>query len=251
MILAACELEDQRGADQLDVAPLQPPDYEERVLFLGTNGTGKTRLEEELLWAGNYPRWTVVDWKGDFQPIGPHVRTERPPWDDRRSWSQDRVLYQPRTQWDRAAGSIDQVLLWVFAQAQDAYDRKRRRSRRPRVLVVTEAYRLSRTRHIQGLSDCAVSGRALDLGLWLDSQRPVWLPVETRTEAWRWFLFYLSKGKDREEVLDYFSDALTLDDIERAKEQYSFHEVRRTVTDGYLEVVARHCQKVRLSPRAA
>jgi hypothetical protein len=245
--LAAIELEDQ----VVDVAPLQPPEYDERVLFVGANGTGKTRLEEELLYAGRYRYWTVIDWKGDFHPIGDHARIHLPPWEDKGAWKRDRILYQPQRQDLRTAQAIEAVIGFVFDQAQRAYDYKSGKSRRPRILVVTEAYRLSRARYLQALSDAQVSGRALQLGLWVDSQRPVWIPVELRTEAWRFYTFWLGSTDDEEQVLKYAKGSCTQEDLQRAKQVYSFFEIRRLVDrSGNLQVVARHCPKVALTARS-
>lgn len=219
----------------MTVARLRPPDHDERVLFLGSTGSGKSVLARELLGAG-YRRTVALDLKGDFEPIQDHRLVKRPPWDDSRAWRADHVLYRPRAHELRTGHSVDQVLRWLFARAQDEYDSRARRPRKPRIVYLDESLLVAKSRHTQGISDLAVAGRALGVGLWVASQRPRWIPVEVRSEAARWFVFFLSYQDDEREVLRHVKGSLDLDQLHAGQQRYGFWEIRRDDGGGSLSM---------------
>ena len=206
-------------------AILEPPPYAARVLFLGANGSGKSMLASAMLASGY--RWVVIDSKGDFPAPRP-FRLVRSPDDWHWRWPADHMLYRPRPEWNRGAW-LDEVLRRQFVRAQ------REGRRRPFVVYVDEALYLARTGHVQWLSALAVSGRSLGVGLWVASQRPRWIPVEVRSEAWMTFVFYLQHRADEKEVVADSKGLLSEDDMQRAAVDYSFWQLKRGQA-GRLEV---------------
>lgn len=190
------------------MAELELPDYEERLLVAGSNGTGKTVFLRALLGAG-YPRWVVVDFKGSFQPPHdpdhPYVVIHDPR--DRRLLRADRVLYRP--------GPAFKTRQWLEFAFQRIYARAEavKRNGRRFVVVVDEALAISRTRAVLWLGNLAVVGREWGVALWVASQRLKWIPVEVRSEAHRWILFWLADEDDEREALKFAKGELTLEQL--------------------------------------
>ena len=220
------------------MARISSPRYSERLLFLGSNGVGKSVLIREML--SKYPRSVSVDTKGDFEPIQPFVVVDNP--DDRRLYNENTVVYRPRPEFKTGA-HLDNVLGRLFARAQETYDVKNRTQLRPFVVNIDEGLAFSKRGHTANLAEIAVSGRSLNIGLWVASQRPVWIPVEVRSEAWRLYVFYLAYEEDEKEVLKLTKGRLTLKQLQEGFDNYSFWEIRRgKESAGRLEI--RHCPKV-------
>lgn len=188
------------------MAQLELPDYDERILVAGSNGTGKTIYLRALLSAG-YPRWVVFDFKGGFKPPPePRYVVIRDPR-DRRLLSADRVLYRPSPGFkDRKW--LEFAFKRIYARAQ-AVQRNHKRF----IVVVDEALAISRARATLWLGNLAVVGREWGVGLWIASQRLKWIPVEARSEAHRWVLFWLADEDDEREALKFAKGELTLEQL--------------------------------------
>jgi hypothetical protein len=224
------------------MATIQPPTYKERLLFLGSNGTGKSVLIRELL--AKFPRSVSIDTKGDFEPIQPFVVVEDP--DDKRLLQEDTVVYRPRPEF-KSGPHLDAVLGRLFTRAQATFDVKNRKQLRPFVVNIDEGLALSKRGYTANLAEIAVSGRSLNIGLWVASQRPVWIPVEVRSEAWRIYVFYLLYEDDEKEVLKLTKRRLTLAQLQEGFENYAYWEIRRGKDSaGKLEI--RHCPRVEMTP---
>lgn len=202
-------------------AAIQAPSYQERLLGLGANGSGKSVLFRELL--SHYPRWTVIDPKHDFEPIKlesqKYVIIENP--NDRR-WNEPRVLYRPLPEYTTGPWA-GYFLRRLFYQARkDQHDPKKRR-----ILYLDEGQFGARTGAGPWMSNIAIAGRALNLGFWVVSQRPAWIPSEIRTEAHRIYVFFLKRKADRAEVIDLADDQLDDDQLRGGTESYQFYELKR------------------------
>lgn len=211
---------------------LARPTYQERLFFVGTNGSGKTKLMREFYL--REPRYCVMDPKGDF-PKAPGDKVVKSPKDFRWNLFPDglwgsglfavpRILYRPDPKYQP---TMDLRLRWLFYKA-----RKLKKRHRPafRVgvdegLFQSKAFSNSRPRW---LMSSAITGRSLDLGLDLNSQRPSGIPVEIRSEAWRMYVFYLGDQDDMKAILRYAQGTLTIDDLMDLGEDFSFIEVKRT-----------------------
>jgi len=197
---------------------LVPPNYEERVLFLGENGSGKTYLATAFLASGFC--FVAVDHKGDLRIPG--ATLVRNP-DDKRLYNGRvaQILYRPDPEYATGPG-INYVLKGLFFRGRS------QGKRRPFVVYVDEALVLSAGGHVAYLRSLAVAGRSMGVGLWCASQRPAWIPREVRSEAWRIYVFSLGSEDDEKEVLKYTKRQLSLDDLEQATTNHAFIEIRRT-----------------------
>lgn len=221
---------------------ISPPTYKERLLFLGSNGTGKSVLIRELL--AKYPRSVSIDTKGDFEPIQPYVVVTDP--DDKQLYRADTVVYRPKSEFKTGA-HLDAVVGRLFARGQETFDVKAKSQLRPFVLNIDEGLAFSKRGHIANLAEFAVSGRSLNLGLWVASQRPVWIPVEVRSEAWRLYVFYLAFEDDEKHVLKYTKRRLTLEQLQEGFANHSFWEIRRGASEA-AKLEIRHCPRVPMTP---
>jgi hypothetical protein len=219
------------------MALISPPGYEERVLGAGSNGSGKSAFFRELLEA--YPRWVVIDLKGDFQPIGKYKLVRAP--DDTFGWKNDRVLYRPTPQY--------RTRFWLEAVFRRLYNRASKVGKRqPFIVYVDETLLISKLRAVQYLAALAVAGRSLGVGLWTASQRTKWIPVEIRSEAWRWYVFFLSDEEDEKEVVKFTKGRLTIEQLREYCRQYAFVEIMRAQQGGGEIMIRPHARMPTLTP---
>ncbi len=191
------------------MAELELPDYEERLLVVGSNGSGKTVFLRALLGAG-YPRWVVVDHKGGFVPPQDDehkVLVVRDPR-DRRLLTAERVLYRPAAQF-KTRRWYEYLFQRLYARAEAARGHPDKRF----IVLVDETLAIARMRAVLWLGNIAVVGREWGVGLWLASQRLKWIPIEAKSEAWRWYLFYLSDEDDEREALRFAKGQLSLSEL--------------------------------------
>ncbi len=205
-----------------------PPDYQERVILVGSNGGGKSLLTGALLAAG-YPRTVAIDIKGDFFPRERMEVVKDPR--DRLGWQADHILYRPKREFRTSA--------WLRFVLERLFDRAQRIGKKqPFIIYIDEGLYLAKAGCVREMANLAIAGRSLGVGLWVASQRPVWIPVEVRSEAWRWFVFYLAKEQDEREVLSYCKGRLSLEDLQRGYQAWSFWEIRRgRASPAELEIV--------------
>ncbi|MGH7877511.1 MAG: type IV secretory system conjugative DNA transfer family protein [Candidatus Dormibacteraceae bacterium] len=206
-------------------ALLEPPDYEERVCIVGSNGSGKSFFAKALL--ERYRRWVVVDHKGGFLPNGDRGSyvIVRDPHDERLK-TEDRVVYRPRNEWKTA-----EMYEFVFESLIYRAERYGRRGR-PFVVVVDEGLAISRLGARKQLGNLAAVGREHGVGLWVLSQRAKWIPIEVKSEAWRWYVFYLGDSEDEDEVLRFAKGQLTLEQLRAHDHSKQFTELRRAENSG-------------------
>lgn len=196
---------------------IKPPSYQERVLFVGSNGGGKTKLAGEMLAAG-YPRTVSIDVKGDFNPPIDYTILTKP---NEFGWRYHRhIVYRPKFEYANGQW-LDEVLRRLFQRAR-AKGRKQ-----PFILYLDEALYMATSSRTGTMRALAVTGRSLNVGLWVSSQRPKWIPVEVRSEAWRWYVFYLSYEEDEKEILRYSKGRIGLDQLQNPTDNYSFWEIKR------------------------
>jgi hypothetical protein len=226
------------------------PGYRERVLIVGENGTGKSKLSFMLdLW-GNYRKVIYVDHKGDCTPYGQFTLIKGP--DDRWGWSRGRrIVYRPPhgSHWHSDRG-FEVVLTRLFHQSVRAYDHKRQRSREPFVVVIPEIL-LFGPRSQKVIGEMASAGRQYELLLIVESQRPKRIPVVVRSEAWRIYAFPLGYEEDELEIIKYAKGRLSIDAFRELEDSISkqdphpFYELIRRTEEG-ARISVRRCGTLEL-----
>lgn len=207
---------------------IELPSYQERVLFLGANGSGKTVLESRML--ARYPRVVILDVKGDFPIPASWDREDyalltRPPRPTRLlgffdGWNRDRIVYRPSPPYD-SGPAITAFLDWAFHRG------RREGKKRPFILALDEGGWVAYSGAKMAMSRLAIAGRSLGIGLWIAAQRPRGIPVEVRSEAWRIYVFFLRKEADRKELRDTLDDQADSIDFGESEGDYWFWEIRR------------------------
>lgn len=186
---------------------------------MGANGTGKSVGARELLASFDGPI-IAVDPKGDFTMDQQAIIIRRP--DDWRLGVLPNRNYIYRPDVDYLNGATWRQffrMLWQRARKSG--------KRHPFLLYIDEAQFIANQGAGKELANLAITTRSLGMGLLCASQRPKWIPVEIRTEAWRWFIFYLSYDEDKKEITHYTSGRLDMDDLNRIEENYGFWLMER------------------------
>lgn len=194
------------------------PTYKARVIFLGANGCGKSELAGHMLVAGEYD-YVAIDTKGDFSPPHEHI-VIRTPTDWRWRVGYRHIVYRPNPEF-MDARSLAEVLRALYMRGRSSGKRK------PFVVYIDEALAVCKLGAAKWLQIIAVSGRGLNMGLWIATQRPRQVPVETRSEAWIWYVFFLTYDEDEEEVTRYAKGQLTVDDLQTGTEDFAFWRMER------------------------
>lgn len=215
---------------------IKAPSYEERLIIVGANGSGKSRLTNLLQRVGNYRRTFWLDLKGDVVPEVEHSVVKDP-----SEWAfthARNVVFRPApgSYW-RTDRGIAEVLTRVLSASSRAFDSKRKRSRAPILVIIPEILLLGPLAQ-RVVAEMASGARALELGLWVETQRPLRIPVVTRSEAWRWYIFPLGYEDDERHILKYAKGALTLEQLRagdehtRATGERWFYELLLRKPDG-------------------
>ena len=230
----------------MDGARINAPEYVERLLILGKNGTGKSELTYALEQAGNYRHAVYFDIKGDCTPRPPFNVVRK--GDDRWGFRAKRVVYRPSpdSYWRTDEGWAG-VLQRYFNNAAREFDHKRRRSRAPVLLIIPEII-LFGPQSQKVIGDIASGARNLEVGLWVESQRPRRIPVVVRSEAWRLYVFTLGYEDDELEVLKYAKGKLALAQLRELDEASAARPPKHPFIEVLLRSKAGGGLSVRLCP---
>lgn len=207
---------------------LTRPEFYERVVFLGENGSGKSEMALELL--QYYDEWVIFDTKHDTEPR----RTQKytvisTPSDVRWKWAK-RILYRPAPEYNNGVW-LEEMTRRMYIRGQKTLKKKKGirkpQQTRPFILYIDEALMYAKLSSAKWLANHAVAGRSLGIGLWVSSQRPKWIPVEVRSEAWRIYIFNLGYEEDEKEIVKVSKGKITVDELHAQTGDYSFYEIRR------------------------
>lgn len=154
----------------------------ERVLFVGTTGSGKTVLAKYFL--QKLSRAIVIDPKHTFRLEGYRIANGLPIFH-----SSFNIIMRPK-RWD------DTRMADVLLEAM---------KRRNIIIYIDELQSVTENFPISAmvLGDIARTGRERGMGLWSATQRPRWVPLQFLTESEVLFVFWLRSGQDRKYIAGY------------------------------------------------
>jgi DNA helicase HerA-like ATPase len=185
----------------------------ERALFLGRTGSGKTTLADKLIRSLGY-RTVVIDHKHSWEFPG-YKLVEQYDSDP----AVIRQVFRPRDDERKDWADAD-----VFLRSVWSY-------RIPIIVYVDEITKLTaRQRTLPILADIVRLGRQVGIGSWFASQRPRDCPSLFFTEAEHWMVFDLRNEDDRKRVAGFLGNRAQ----NRLSEPFSFWYANPAMPDPVL-----------------
>lgn len=169
----------------------------DRALFVGATGSGKTTLAKALLW--RQPHVAVLDPKRTFvmPPEANATITDDP--EVVLAWEgPDMIVYRPGAELLTDPESADWFFWWAYERGNT-------------LIYVDEASMVTRgTDPPRGYAACIQLGRERGVGTWHATQRPSRVPIVLLSESEHLFVFRLRHPADADRVAEY-SDPATLE----------------------------------------
>ena len=172
---------------------LQIPPYGQHVLFLGTNGSGKSMLAEKML--QKVANFFAVDTQDGLDIVGTRIRSP----DD---WRLNFLTHYPRIHYVPDPEHLERPI-WdtLFRKLLNSSSKRKKHSR---VMYIDEIYHIGYANSFPSwLSKSITTGRQKGLSYWISTQRPRMIPPELITEASLIFVFCLSKFDDKKFISSY------------------------------------------------
>jgi energy-coupling factor transporter ATP-binding protein EcfA2 len=163
------------------------PGRSDRVALIGTTGSGKTTLAEQLL--PLLPYVVVYDTKGRIN-WGPRWHLHRN-FDALRKDSHRHLVFRPDYAQVRNVDAVDRFFAWIFARGNTTVYADE----------VTDFCQQPTVYPFQ-FGRCITRGRELGVTVWCGSQRPAGIPKICLTESETTFVFFLKSFDDRKRVAD-------------------------------------------------
>lgn len=154
---------------------------DERVLFVGKTGSGKTYLARYL--TAPVPRLVVCDPKGRINSEEWRLR----PYDDALRDLQDGKPARARIA-PQYAEEDWEPFFWQLLGIGNC------------IIYIDELYGVGPSKGSRGLQALYTRGRELGIGVWSATQRPTFIPIYARSEAEWVFQFQLNIFEDRERM---------------------------------------------------
>ena len=180
------------------------PGPDQRALFVGQNGKGKTVGAVTLLMPviGKRPVY-VMDTKGDdiFSRLVSHFGDNAVLHTRFQDVANERntplVVYRPDGKELGDLNFLDRVCQWFY-------------DRRGCVVYIDEVSQVTggMTQPKPGFLNLYTRGRSHGVGVWASSQRPAYVPKIVYTEAQKYYVFFLADKDDRERVAKFTHPSL-------------------------------------------
>ena len=169
----------------------------DRALFVGATGSGKTTLAKSLLWGQRHV--AVLDPKRTFDmpPEAGATITEDP--DVVTNWEgPEMIIFRPGLDVLNNPESVDWFFWWAFERGNT-------------LVYIDESAMVTNGATLpRGYAACIQLGRERGVGTWHATQRPARVPIVLLSESEHIFAFRLRHDDDAERVARY-SDPRTLE----------------------------------------
>ena len=182
----------------------------QRTLIVGRTGSGKTVAALFHLSQANLEDkpWVVIDFKGD----------------ENINSIQNIEYIKPDADLSRIGPGLYVLRLRVDQQAQleqflwNVYERENMG------IMADEGYMIGQgARFSPAFRAILTQGRSKNIGVIINSQRPVWLDVFAKSEANKIQIYHLNSVKDRNTISEFLGDALGPDVQERLAPYHSIY----------------------------
>lgn len=204
------------------------PNYDERAIFLGGTGSGKTNLAMTM--ADQYDKFVYIDCQHNLEPKADSIyisKVDRLTWD--LAFLRDRhIVFRPKIE-DQTPQMFNNLLKMLHTRGRPR-DKRTGKFPRPFTIYIDEAYSVGYASNFpHWATKIAVLDRQKGIGLWTASQRPVNIPIPLRSECAYYYVFYLSYEDDIREIAKYGRPKKQLEEMltHELKFDHSFIQISR------------------------
>lgn len=204
---------------------IKPFTTSDRVLILGTTGAGKSNLEKGMLANTDAPSWLVIDQKRSFTPVGKRGHDW---WLAGKPtgfvWRYPRIVFRPDSGYNNG-----QTAAYVLNREYERQVQTPEKKRKPKFIYVDEALKMTKDSKSAAneLANIFVTGRELNLGVHIASQRPKWIPVECKGEANIIVIYALGYEEDEVEVSKIVKGKISVKELQELDEYHFFMAVKK------------------------
>lgn len=162
------------------------PDYGKHILFVGSTGSGKTFLAEEML--SHFQNYLAIDTQDSLTLEGRTITSLKRFSQNLKNYPRLRYVPTPdlleKEYWD-----------YLFAKLLQSSTKK---DPHPIICYIDEIYHLGYgySNFPKWLPKSVTTARQRKISYWVSAQRPRLIPPEIITEASKIYVFYLSKNDD-------------------------------------------------------
>jgi hypothetical protein len=197
------------------------PRYGEHLAFLGTTGSGKSVLAEQLL--NRFENYFAIDTQNSLTLPGSVKITNPKNLSLKLKWYK-KIRYVPSPDYmNREAWNF------VFYQLSASSSKQKPK---PRIVYIDEIYHTGYGASFpQELPKLATTGRQKKLSLWISTQRPSMIPIPLLTECKRLYVFYLKYTEDIKKIGKLARGITLTKELEDIKLDFSFYEINGITGD--------------------
>lgn len=187
----------------------------DRALFVGATGSGKTTLAKSLMWGQRHV--AIMDPKRTFTLPPEAGATTTSDREVVEAWEgPEPIIYRPGLDLLNDIESVDWFYWWV-------YERGNTLVYTDELMMVSSGAKLPR-----GYAACIQLGREKGIGAWHATQRPARVPLVCLTESEHIFAFRLRHPDDRVRIAEY-SDPRTLEREPTGQQFWYWNDATQTL----------------------